>query len=73
MSFPRTYDELLADTYELEYVETEGGDVFASALVAPSGEIVKVVDDDGAELRLSRAERARVDEMVRQRREAEVR
>jgi hypothetical protein len=35
---------------ELEYVETEAGDVFASALVDPSGRVVAVIDDDGNDL-----------------------
>ena len=50
MSFPRTYGETFADIYELEYVETEAGDVWAFALVGADGEIYSVTDDDGNEL-----------------------
>lgn len=50
MSFPATYEEAFADLIELEYLEDEHGEVFASALVAPSGSILRVIDDDGNEL-----------------------
>ena len=35
-----------ADVYELEYIETSGGDVYAIALVAPDGEIIEIQDVD---------------------------
>lgn len=51
MAFPRTYGETFAELYELEYVETEAGDVWAIALVGADGTIYSITDDDtGVEL-----------------------
>ena len=50
MRFPETYGECFADVYELEYVETEAGDVWAYAIVGADGTIYSVIDDDGHEL-----------------------
>ena len=45
-----TYAEIHAALLEVAFVETPAGDVFASALVSPTGEILRVVDDDGNDL-----------------------
>lgn len=72
--FPQTYEQLTADVIELNYVETEVGDVFAEALVTPAGEVVRVVDlDTGEDVTLTPAELARVTAETRKRRECEAR
>lgn len=72
--FPQTYEHLCAESIELEYVETESGDVWAMGLVNARGDILRVVDVDTGELcTLSQAERERVQRDVWARRESEVR
>ncbi len=69
MTFPLTYQEIFADEIELEYVETEAGDVWAMGLVSSKGELLRVVDVDTGEVCcLPMAELARVEELVRARR-----
>lgn len=62
---------LTADVYELEYIETESGDVYASALVAPSGEILAITDDDGNDLleSITIRELERIKDMIHEARE----
>ena len=66
--------ELACDWLELNYVETEAGDVYAEALVTRAGEVVRVVDlDTGEDVTLTPGELARVTAETRRRRECEVR
>lgn len=66
--------ELACDWFELNYVETPAGDVYAEALVTRAGEVVRVVDlDTGEDVTLTPAELARVTAETRRRRECEVR
>lgn len=67
-------DNLGLDEFELETVTTDAGDVWALGLVNRRGGVERVVDvDTGADVTLPPGERARVEELVRVRRESEVR
>ena len=68
--FPTTLEEVFSNLEEIEYVETPSGDVYAFALVSPTGRVLHVVDDDGNKLELSAAEMARVESRVSERRAA---
>ena len=57
MNFDAALHELSCDWLELEFVETEAGDVFAEALVTKGGDVVRVVDlDTGEDVTLTVAE-----------------
>ena len=60
-----------ATDFDLEYIETESGDVYASALVAPSGEILAITDDDGNDLleSITIRELERIKDMIHEARE----
>ena len=65
--------ELSCDWLEVNYVETEAGDVYAEALVTKAGDVVRVVDlDTGVDVTLTAGEMARVTAETRRRRECEV-
>lgn len=74
MNFDAALQELSCDWFEVEFVETEAGDVYAEALVTRAGDVVRVVDvDTGCDVTLTAAELARVTAETRRRRENEVR
>lgn len=73
MSFPRTYGEIWANEFELEYVETPGGDVWAVGMVDGRGQLLRVVDlDTGEDVALRPEEMRRAQGRVDERRASEV-
>lgn len=63
-----TLDTVFAFEVELEYVETEAGDVYALALVSASGDILSITDvDTGADIQdaIEPAEMLRVWDRIR--------
>jgi hypothetical protein len=57
-----------AERVELEYVETEAGDVFAYAECdAYTADVLRVTDEEGNEVALTEPEKTRVETLCRQR------